>query len=174
MDEYLAEIRLFAGMFEPRNWMFCDGRELPIAQYEALFSLLGWTYGGNGQTTFRLPDFRGRVPVGAGTGPGIAPKLLGQAGGAEQHQLTTTQIPAHSHPIMATSSAGNATNPANAVYAASDGGDESPAYRAGPADAALATDALTQAGAGQPHSNMQPALGLNYIICVYGIYPDRN
>jgi microcystin-dependent protein len=174
VDEYLAEIRLFAGTFEPYGWMYCDGRALPIAEYDALFSLLGTTYGGDGVNTFCLPDLRGRVPVGAGAGPGLTPRLLAETGGSEQQQLTVEQIPAHAHAILASNAAGDSASPINGVYAASDGGTDAPVYGTAAPDSTLAPDAFFQAGARQPHSNMQPALGVNYIICVYGIYPDRN
>jgi microcystin-dependent protein len=176
VDEYLAEIRLFAGMYEPRGWMFCDGRLLSIAQNLALFSLLGTTYGGDGVNTFALPDLRGRVPVGAGAGPGLTPRALGETGGSEQHALNTAEIPAHTHTILANNTATpeNSASPTNAVYAVSDGGDAAPVYATATPDTTLAARAMTPTGDNQPHPNMQPALGLNYIICVCGTYPNRD
>jgi microcystin-dependent protein len=175
VDEYyLAEIRLFAGNFEPRDWMFCDGRELRISDYTALYALLGTNYGGNGYTTFCLPDLRGRVAVGAGQGTGLTFREQGDIGGMEQAQLTVAQIPAHSHSIAASSQAASTAIATNGVFAVSDGGDAAPAYRATAPDTTLANDAVTLAGYNRAHSNMQPALALNHIICVCGCFPRRD
>lgn len=170
-DYYLAEIRLFAGNYEPRNWMFCDGRTLSINQNAALFTLLGTNYGGDGRTTFKLPDLRGRVPVGAGQGPGLTSCQLGEVAGQEAVQLTIAQIPAHQHSVAAGSDA-TSSDPADLVYAEAGAAN---AYESrSSALAAAAENAVTDAGADQPHENVQPCLGLNYIICVHGIYPRRN
>jgi microcystin-dependent protein len=172
MDEYyLAEIRLFAGNFEPRNWMFCDGRTLPINQNQALFSLLGTTYGGDGRTTFKLPDLRGRVPVGAGTGPGLTRRVLGEMAGQETVQLTAQQMPSHYHPMTVGTAASSAA-PTDLAYA--NAGAANAYGQAATSLAAMAQDTVTEAGADQRHENVQPCIGLNYIICVYGIYPSRD
>jgi len=171
MDEYyLSEIRLFAGNYEPRNWMICDGRTLPINQNMALFSLIGTMYGGDGRTTFKLPDLRGRIPVGTGQGPGLTRRQIGETGGRETVQLTTAQIPAHTHTLRAGDAA---SSPAPTDLAFANAGAVN-AYRATQdTPITLADDVLTEAGNSQPHDNVQPCLALNYIICVYGIYPSR-
>jgi microcystin-dependent protein len=181
MDGYIAEIKMFAGNFAPRNWALCQGQIMSIAQNTALFSLLGTTYGGNGQTTFALPDFRGRVAVGTGQGPGLANKDLGEVSGVENVTLVVTQIPAHSHAatINVNSNAGTLSNPTGNYLA---GGQDATANPI-PTYAAASTPAATlnastvtggNTGGSQPHSNMQPYLGMNYIICLFGIFPSRN
>ncbi len=180
-DPFLAEIIMFAGNFAPRGWAFCDGQLLPIAQNQALFSLLGTTYGGDGRTTFGLPDLRGRAPVGEGTGPGLTPRTLGSKGGSENEILTTNQIPAHNHPatstVNAVTPAGN-SNDAAGNFWADDAGVSSGTYHTGPANAAMNSAAVqttvANAGAGQGHPNMQPYLGLNFIIALQGVFPSRN
>ena len=180
MDGYIAEIRMFAGNFAPRNWALCQGQILAINQNTALFSLLGTTYGGNGQTTFALPDFRGRVAVGVGQGPGLANKDLGELSGAENVTLAITQIPAHNHTatINVNSGPGSLANPSGNFLA---GGQDAtanpiPTY----ANAANATTlnasstTVGNSGGSQPHTNMQPYLGMNFIICLAGIFPSRN
>lgn len=171
MEGYIAEVRLFAGNFAPRNWAFCQGQILSISQNTALFSLLGTTYGGNGQTTFALPDLRGRVPVGTEQGPGLSPVRLGEKAGAQEVTLNVAQMPAHTHTVQsnaATNGAATTSRPNGKVPAA--GG----AYADSSDGSALQGDVLNQAGGSQPHNNMQPYLGLNYIICLYGIFPSRN
>ncbi len=167
---FIAEIILFAGNFAPRGWAFCNGQILPIAQNTALFSILGTTYGGNGQTTFALPDLRSRVPVHAGQGPGLSSYTLGQTGGVESVTLTANEMPAHSH--TATNPAANVDPTSNrpaANLAPARGG----AYAPTPA-AQLAGPTVAPAGGSQPHSNVQPHLTLNYIIALQGIFPSRN
>lgn len=172
MDEYyLAEIRLFAGNYEPRDWMFCDGRLLSIEEYVALYSLLGITYGGNGRTTFALPDLRGRVPIGAGEGPALSYRPLGSTDGREQVTLSETQVPAHNHDVVASGDIGTATAATGNVWAKSSG---QPAYSKSGTASTFAADAVQSAGQGNPHDNVQPALAINYIICVRGMYPCRS
>ena len=197
MEGTIGEIRLFAGTFSPRTWFFCNGQLLSIASNTALFSILGTTYGGNGTTNFAVPDFRGRVAVGTGTGPGLSNVQLGQIGGTETVTLLTTQIPAHIHTATA-GTGGSGTATLNAVTA--NGNTQSPSgnYLAGSRSASVAsyiasgTTAAMNAGSitlsnitagaptigitggSQPHSNMQPYLGINYIICVEGIFPSRD
>ena len=178
MDGVLAYVTLFAGNFAPRNWAFCQGQLLSIAQNTALFSLLGTTYGGNGQTTFALPDLRGRMVIGVGQGPGLANYTEGQQDGEETHTLVPTEMPAHAHTVQMTitpkaAGAPNSASPANAVYAT--GNDALYNFST---DASLheypATLNTGVAGSGQPFSLRTPYLGMNHIICMQGIFPSRN
>jgi microcystin-dependent protein len=171
-EPFIGQITLFAGNFAPRGWAFCNGQLLSIQQNTALFSLLGTTYGGNGQTTFALPDLRGRAPISAGQAPGLSNYVLGQSGGTETTTLTINQIPAHVHTTVAVSSPdpGTTTNPANAVLANS---GEVPIYgTSNPQQLAGPTTGLS--GSNQPFSNLSPYLTLNYIIALQGIYPPRD
>jgi microcystin-dependent protein len=171
-NPYVGEIRLFAGTFEPNGWAFCDGRMLPIAENDVLFSLIGTTYGGDGQTTFGLPDLRGRVPVHAGQGPGISqPYTLGQLDGVEQVTLTAQQMPVHSHPVLASTDSGTTTIPQGNVPAASPG--LRPYLPIAP-DVTLAFQTVGAAGGSQPHPNLMPTGVVNYIISLYGVYPTQN
>jgi len=181
MEGYIGQIILFAGNFAPRNWAFCQGQILSIAQNTALFSILGTTYGGNGQTTFGLPDLQGRVPVGTGSGPGLSTWALGQQEGVESVSLTINQMPMHNHNIMVSNnnaSSPAATNPNNylAVSTGSYGGDPVVVniYNTdtNPTDI-LGAKTISISGGSVPHQNIQPSLGLNYIICLYGIFPSR-
>ncbi len=179
MEGTIGEIRMFAGNFAPRSWAFCNNQILSIAQNTALFSILGTTYGGNGQTTFALPDFRGRVAVGTGQGPGLPSVILGELAGAPTVTLTINQMPAHNHPLT-----GGIT-----IQAAADGtlGSDATNRRVGPGSfytnstselvnmaAPVSTLAVGINGGSQPFSIMQPYLGMNYIICLQGIFPSRN
>jgi len=161
---YVGEIRMFAGNFAPAGWLFCAGQSLPISENEVLFQLIGTMYGGDGESTFNLPDLQGRLPIHMGNGFAQA-----NAGGAEEITLTVNQIPAHSHPLIATTAIGTAASPQGAVLAAS---GSSNVYRPAPGAAALATEAVGSAGGSQPHSNLQPYLGLNFIISLFGIFPS--
>lgn len=173
MEAFLASIILFAGNFAPRGWAFCAGQILPIAQNTALFSLLGTTYGGNGQTTFALPDLRGRVPVGTGQGPGLSAVDLGEVAGTPTHTLLLTEMPTHNHLMNAFSDPGNVGVPTGAYLAGTGGLD--PEYRtSGTTAVQLNAQAISIAGGNQPHNNMQPYLGMNYIIALEGIFPSRN
>lgn len=183
MEGTIAEIRMFAGNFAPRTWAFCQNQIISIASNTALFSLLGTTYGGNGQTTFALPDFRGRVPVGNGQGPGLSPYNLGQMGGTETNTINNTQFPAHSHPFSGsitmpcTAVAGNADGPQN-NYPATLAGTDMYATTNNGSSMGNMTLALVAQPNGQasplPVNNFQPVMGMNYIICMQGIYPARN
>ena len=166
---YIGEIRMFAGNFAPAGWAFCDGQLLPIAENEALFTLLGTTYGGDGQVTFALPDLRGRAPLHWGTGPGGIAFQLGEMSGSEQITLTVPQLPAHSHPAGANSGNGTTDSPMSGVPARDAAGV--PHYAAS-ANTTLAPGALLAAGGSQPHDNMQPFLGIHYIISLFGVYPS--
>ena len=173
MDGYLAQILFFAGNFAPRGWAFCNGQLLSIAQNTALFSLLGTTYGGNGQTTFALPDFRGRTAVGTGQGPGLGNITLGEVAGAATASLLITQMPAHTHTLNASLSAGDASVPTNALVANSGALDKE--YKvATNADTVMHPTAIGSTGGSQPFSIRDPYLGMNYIICMQGIFPSRN
>jgi microcystin-dependent protein len=177
MDEpYLGEIRPWSVPFAPKNWAFCQGQTLPVAQNQALFSLLGTTFGGDGQTTFKLPDLRSRVPVGSGQPVGGTNYVQGQVGGVESVTLTTSQMPAHSHLVtgtMQTAELGEPNTPKNNYLAA----DNNAQYGAGPANATMGSAAQGTSGntgGNQAHDNRQPVLGLNYIIAMTGIYPSRS
>ena len=176
-DEFMGEIKLFAGNFVPRNWALCDGQLLPINQNQALYSLLGTTYGGNGTTTFALPDLRGRIPVGVGTN-----KTLGQKSGAETVSLTTTNLPGHSHnfPIKVSSATGTLNVPAasssiaSAVESVNSNTYPVLGYNTSTPNVVLSGTATTTAGGNTPVNVMQPYTVTTYIICVQGIFPSRN
>jgi len=169
-NPYVGEIRLFAGTFAPLGWELCQGQLLSIAQNDVLFALIGTTYGGDGQNTFALPDMRGRVPVHQGTGPGLSTRVIGQQGGSERVTLTAGQLPAHSHPLSATTAtASSAAGPSGGVLATS----SVALYGTGAPASPLAAAAITAAGGNQPHENMAPYLGLNYIISLFGIFPSQ-
>lgn len=170
-EPFIGEIRMFGGNFAPRGWALCDGQILSIAQNTALFSLLGTTYGGNGQTTFALPDLRGRVPVHPGQGPGLTNRTLGQTGGEEAHTLISTEMPVHNHIVNAKSAGGSAATPANNVPAGSTARDN---QYAPAADTTMSPSMVGSAGGSQPHNNMQPYQCVNFIIALEGIYPSRN
>jgi microcystin-dependent protein len=181
MEGTIAEIRMFAGNFAPRNWAFCQSQIMAISQNTALFSLLGTTYGGNGQTTFALPDFRGRVAVGTGQGPGLANVVLGEEAGSPTQTLLTTNMPAHTHTITGTvtpqvnnDNANLSDDATNKRFAAT--GALFTASTGDLVNMASAQVALTAgvSGGSQPFSTMPPYLGMNFIICLFGIFPSRN
>lgn len=163
---YVGEIRMFAGNFPPAGWQFCEGQLLPISENETLFQLIGTTYGGDGQSTFGLPDLRGRIPIHQGNG-----FVLAETGGAETVTLTTAQMPSHTHPAAVSANPGTGPSPGNAIWAAS---TTDALYAPGPATgAAMAAAAVggLQGGA-QPHSNLMPFLCVNFIISLFGIFPS--
>ncbi len=171
-EPFVGEIRMFAGLFAPRGWALCDGQLLAVSQNDALFSLLGTIYGGDGRTTFGLPDLRGRVPVHAGSGPGLTTRRLGQKGGTESQSLTTNQIPGHTHQVRVSAKPGDSGNPESRYWAASSG---SPlAYSKDDPDINLTPDALTSVGGNQNHHNMMPNLCITFIIALFGTYPSRS
>ena len=176
-EPFIAQITMFGGNFAPRGWAFCDGQLLPIAQNSALFSLLGTTYGGDGRTSFGLPDLRGRVPMGPRNGPGLTPRTLGQKSGVENVTLTTPQIPSHSHVATANAvaPAGN-SNDANNNFWADDAGVSSGTYHTGPGNVTMNAGAVQIAaeGGGQSHTNVQPFVCVNFIIALTGLFPSRN
>lgn len=169
---YVGEIRMFAGNFNPNGWMFCEGQLLPISEFETLFQLIGTTYGGDGQSTFALPDLRGRIPLHMGTFSGTSFQIA-ETGGVESVTLTTQQIPIHTHAhLCSTGSGTNASDPANAVASTSDISQYSTAGSDGTqmGDPATSSDL---AGASQPHENFMPYLCINYIISLFGIFPSQ-
>lgn len=173
MEGYLGEIRMFAGTFAPKNWAFCQGQTLGIAQNTALFAILGTTYGGNGTTTFGLPDFQGRVAVGAGNGPGLSSVVLGEVSGTENNTLTTANLPAHTHPMNASSDAATVGTPAGNSLGVNARGGITP-FAPGVANQVAMASTTGSAGNATPVNNMQPYLGMNYIICQAGVFPVRN
>jgi microcystin-dependent protein len=171
-DQFVAEIRMFAGNFAPLGWAFCNGQLLPISQNTALFSLLGTSYGGNGMSTFGLPNLQGSAPIGAGQGPGLSLRILGEVGGEPTVTLLSTQLPAHAHTPNAVAGGGTATSPAGAVWASQPGRTPPPAY-ASNSNVNMAPGAIGSTGGGLPHNNMPPYQVLNFIIALQGIYPSR-
>ena len=161
---YVGEIRMFAGNFAPAGWMFCDGSLLPISENETLFQLIGTTYGGDGQSTFALPDLRGRLPVHMGNG-----FILAETGGAEEITLTVSQIPAHSHPLLASTSAGTSATPVNNLLAESVAINP---YIQDVTNSNMNTAAVSSVGGSQPHTNFQPYLCVSFIISLFGIFPS--
>lgn len=161
---YVGEIRMFAGNFQPAGWMFCEGQLLPISEYETLFNLIGTTYGGDGQSTFALPDLRGRIPLHQGNGV-----VLAETGGVEEVTLTVSQIPAHSHPMLASADQTTVANVTGNVLGAPL--TATPFFAAAPA-LGLAPQAVTSVGGSQPHTNFQPYLCVDFIISLFGIFPS--
>lgn len=180
-DPFIGQIVMFAGNFAPRGWAFCDGQLLQISQYQALFSILGTMYGGDGRITFGLPDLRCRVPMHPGQGPGLTPRNEGQMGGAERVQLNTTQLPNHSHTassrLHCNSMAGNSDSPVNNCLAGSSEGDRvygPPVLEAPMMHSESISTTIGAAGGGQAHDNIQPFTCVNFIIALQGTYPSRN
>ena len=170
-DPFVAEIRIFPFNFAPKGWAWCDGQLLPLSQNTALFSLLGTTYGGNGQSNFALPDLQGRAPMHPGQGPGLSLHDLGETGGSDTVTLLQSEMPAHPHGLMCNPAAANRTAPANNSIGRSVG---AAAYAAAATPTAqLAADALPPAGGDQPHNNLMPYLTLYFNIALQGVYPPR-
>jgi microcystin-dependent protein len=172
-DPFIAEIRMFAGTFAPRGWAFCNGQLLPINQNQALFSLVGTTYGGDGRTTFGLPNLQGRVPMHWGNGAGLSPRSLGEQAGAEAVTLAANQMPAHTHAAQCSSLKGNTNSPTSKVWS-KDAGVQSATYTSNAPDGAMAASAIGNAGGSQPHDNMPPYLCVSFIIALQGIFPSRS
>jgi microcystin-dependent protein len=164
-NPFIGEIRIFAGNFAPAGWAFCDGTPMAISENDALFNLIGTTYGGDGQSTFNLPDLRGRLPMHQGNG-----YILGEAAGTESVTLTVQQIPAHSHPLLASGDLGSSPDPLGNVTAQSRTAGVD-LYLEDVPNTNMAANAIAPVGGSQPHENMQPYLGLNVIISLYGVYP---
>jgi len=175
MEGYIAEIRMFGGNFAPRGWAFCAGQILPIAQNTALFSILGTYYGGNGQTTFALPDLRGRAPVGPGQGPGLPNVDIGEVAGSHDMTLATENMPVHSHSATVNDDTTGMANTGSGNYLNSKTESGESVAASGPSSpAVLNAAAIGNTGGNQSFPIMQPYLGLNYIICLEGIFPSRN
>ncbi|RZJ61919.1 MAG: phage tail protein [Acidovorax sp.] len=175
MDPYIGDIRLFAGNFAPKGWLLCNGAVLNIGDYDTLYTLIGAVYGGDGQTTFAIPDLRGRVPVGQGTGAGLSPRPLAQVYGTETVTLLTTQLPAHNHAFNAAAAAATGAQPQGMLFAQT-GADNlyGPAPASGPQPQTMAASTVTPAGGSQSHDNIMPSMGLNYIIAFEGLFPSHN
>jgi len=170
-DPYIGEIRMFAGTFAPQGWAFCDGSLLPISDYSALYQLLGTTYGGNGTTTFALPDLRGRVPVHLGQGAGLQNYVIGQNGGAETVQLIAQNTAAHTHQAYGSGTAANSGTPAGNVWA-----DNTYIQQFAPgtsANSTMGAGLMPDPGVGLAHDNMVPFTAINFIISLFGIYPSQ-
>jgi Microcystin-dependent protein len=162
---YVGEIRMFGGNFAPAGWMFCEGQLLPISEFETLFNLIGTTYGGDGQSTFALPDLRGRLPIHQGGG-----FILAETGGTENITLTVNQIPAHNHPFKVTPNLGGGNAPVNAVLAQS---STVKVYSTVAPSVALGASSIAATGGSQPHSNFQPYLCVSFIMSMFGIFPAQ-
>ena len=171
-EPFIGEIRMFAGNFAPRSWALCDGQLLAVSQNDALFSLFGTIYGGDGRTTFGLPDLRGRIPIHAGNGPGLSQRQLGQKLGVENVTLTTNQLAAHTHSFSASQDTASSNNPQGNVLA--NAATTNIYGNGGSSDANLDTQAVTNTGGGQTHTNVMPSLCVNFIVALLGIYPSRS
>lgn len=186
MDPFIGQIIMFAGNFAPRGWAFCEGQLLAISTHQALFSILGTTYGGDGRTTFALPDLRGRAPIAPGQGPGLSPYRWGQRGGAETVTLQVSQIPPHTHTAQTTAKLYGQSEPGDDdvlgpnVVLASGSGTSSEVYSSEGANTQLREDSIAaqttvyNQGGGQWHANIQPFLALHYIIALQGVFPSRS
>jgi len=173
-DQYLGEIRMFGGNFAPYGWALCNGQLLAISQNTALFSLIGTYYGGDGVTTFALPNLQSRVPIHQGQGVGLSPYVIGQNGGTETVTLTTQQMPQHNHTVATNGGPGNSQHPPNNYLASTTVSAEKPYTSVASDGSTLNTNAVSFAGSSQPHNNIQPYLCITYIIALQGIYPSRN
>lgn len=179
MEPLIGMIVMFGGNFAPRQWAFCDGNLLAVAQNTALFSILGTTYGGDGRTTFGLPDLRSRGAMHAGTGPGLSPKRLGEKGGVENNVLTEAQLPSHNHAATSTLTDGASSEDATSVSPAGakvlgNTSDNIYSTQSPTAPMGSASTTLNPAGGGQAVNNMQPFQAVNFIIALQGLYPSRN
>jgi microcystin-dependent protein len=179
MDPFLGEIRMVGWNFAANGWALCNGQLMPISQNQALFALLGTTYGGNGTTTFALPNLQGRVPIHQGTGLGLSPYTIGESSGSENITLLPNQMPAHNHLMGVSNLPGAVADPTNAILAqGNSGAGRSPVavsdYVSTAATGTLAPAAIASSGGNQPHSNIQPFLCINFIIALTGIFPPRS
>ncbi len=171
---FIGEIRMFGGNFAPVGWEFCNGQLLAISENDALFNLIGTTYGGDGQSTFALPDLRGRIPIHQGQGPGLAYRVLSEQFGSEFTTLTVNQIPSHNHNILASTSVGNSTGTSPSTIAAGTVGrvytiNNTPANMS-----EMNAETIANGGGSQPHDNMMPYLCINFIISLFGIFPTQS
>lgn len=179
MDPFIGEIKMVGFNFAPNGWALCNGQLLAIAQNQALFSLLGTTFGGDGVRTFGLPNLQSRVPIHQGQGQGLSPYSMGQVGGAENVTLLQNQMPMHNHLVGVNNTLGTASDPTNAILAKPYTGEVRnptavPAYSSASATGNLSANAVSQTGGNQPHANIQPYLCVNFIIALQGIFPSRS
>lgn len=174
MDPFIGEIIMFGGNFAPRGWALCDGQLLPISSHSALFSILGTTYGGDGRTTFALPDLRGRAAIHAGQGPGLSDKRLGAKGGAETTTLTVNNIPSHTHGTFGSSNAADQKGAAGGFLPSNGRSDPANLYASSAGTPAAMGANVSNTGGGQSFNNMQPFLTVNYIIAMEGTFPSRS
>jgi microcystin-dependent protein len=173
--QFIAEIRMFAGNFAPAGWALCNGQILSIANYQVLYSIIGLTYGGDGMTTFALPNLQGRVPLHVGQGPGLSDRRLGEIAGEGSETILTSMLPSHSHDVFIGQNAGSSEGPANAVWAGTKGRRIGQAYNNDSLHAArMHGNAIGSNGGGAPHNNMQPFLAINFIIALEGIFPSMS
>jgi len=170
-NPYVGEIRMFGGNFAPVGWDFCEGQLLPISEFETLFNLIGTTYGGDGQSTFALPDLRGRFPMHQGSN-GAGSHVIGEIGGVEFVTLNANQLPAHNHVAVCASGGGNVASPAGAYWSTDPQGNTAAYNEAG--GSAMAAGALGSTGGGQPHDNRQTYLAISFIISLFGVFPSQN
>jgi len=168
-EPFVGEIRMFAGNFAPRGWAYCDGQLLAVSQNDALFSLFGTIYGGDGRTTFGLPDLRGRIPVHAGSGPGLSNRRLGEKQGTEKETLTTNQLPAHTHQFQASQGSATTRDPVGNASA----GAAADVYVDNFSPFQLDNTEISSIGGSQSHANLMPYLCVHYIVALIGIYPSR-
>lgn len=171
-EPFVGEVRMFAGNFAPRGWAFCDGQLLAVSQNDALFSLLGTIYGGDGRTTFGLPDMRGRLAIHAGSGPGLSPRRLGAKAGSENETLTVNQLPSHNHSVNASDTAGSSTTPSGGFARDTSGSNIYVQNMTAPTN--LSNSGISSTGGSRSHTNLMPFLCVNYIIALFGIYPSRH
>lgn len=168
-EPFVGEIRMFAGNFAPRGWAYCDGQLLAVSQNDALFSLLGTIYGGDGRTTFGLPDLRGRIPIHAGSGPGLSPRRLGAKSGSENETLTVNQLPSHHHQMTASGDGADQRSPSGNMFSRTNFN----LYAPGTPSSAMSSGMISNVGGSRSHSNLMPFLCIHFIIALVGIYPSR-
>lgn len=173
-EPFVGEIRMFAGNFAPRGWAFCDGQLLAVSQNDALFSLLGTIYGGDGRTTFGLPDLRGRIPIHAGQGPGLSSRRLGSKTGAEHETLTVNQMPSHSHTMQASNNPADSRTLSGKVLAKGINTNDTFYVNSGESTTPLVTGMVSNSGGSRSHNNLMPTLCIHFIVALVGIYPSRN
>jgi microcystin-dependent protein len=169
---FVGDIRIFGGNFAPVSYLKCAGQLLAISQYDTLFTILGTMYGGDGVQTFQLPDLQGRVPMGTGQAPGLTNRVVGQVLGEENHQLTSAEMPQHTHTLNAVASGGNQPGPGGGLLAASD--QRNSQYSNSTTNTTMGPSAISFAGSNAAHNNVQPSLAVNFIIALFGVYPSRN
>lgn len=173
-DPYVAEIKMFAGNFAPRSYAFCNGQLLPIAQNTAVFALLGTTYGGNGQTTFGLPNLQNSAAMHWGQGPGLTNRFIGETSGAPSVTLINSEMPSHNHLLQCNEAAAQSASPSGQTFGASGGRGRPPFYASQGTSVPMAPQGIGLTGGNQPHNNMQPYLCVSFIIALQGVFPPRN